>query len=155
PEGRVAVLVSKLSGLGDVGFAAEGTCEVAGDLGHLEAVGEPVADEVVALRSHRLGRGGQTAAGSGMHDPRAVTLERRALGRGHPLGRLGDPALAGGVVVARTHRAESSVATRGQSETSRSLTGSGSPTLVADVPRRTNSRDGGQDATSWSHVGPS
>ena len=98
-ERRVAEVVGQRRGLGDVGLAAEGPGQVAGDLGDLEAVGEPVADEVVALRPDHLGLGRQPAARRGVHDPRAVALERRALGRGHPLGRLVDPALARGVVV--------------------------------------------------------
>ncbi len=35
------------------------------------------------------------------------------------------------------------------------VAGSGSPTLVAEVARRTNSLAGGQYATYWSPVGPS
>ena len=81
-------------GLGDVGVAAQGPGQVAGDLGHLEAVGEPVADEVVALRPDHLGLGGQPTRGRRVHDPGAVALEGSAHGRVHPLGRLLDEALA-------------------------------------------------------------
>ena len=73
--------------------------EVTGDLRHLEAVREPVADEVVALRTDHLGLGRQPTARRGVDDPRPVTLERRALRRGHALGWLVHPALARGVVV--------------------------------------------------------
>ena len=98
-ERRVAEVVGQRRGLGDVGLAAEGAGQVAGDLGDLEAVGQPVADEVVALRPDHLGLGRQPPARRGVHDPRPVTLERRALRRGDPLGRLVDPALARGLVV--------------------------------------------------------
>ncbi len=47
--------------------------EVTGDLGHLEAVGEPVADEVVALR----------ARPPGSWPPAAATPRRARPGRGH------------------------------------------------------------------------
>ena len=99
PERRVAEVVGQGRGLDDVGLAAQRPRQVAGDLGHLEAVGEPVADEVVGLRPDHLGLGRQPPRRRGVHDPRAVALERRALGRGDPLGRLGDQALARGVVV--------------------------------------------------------
>ena len=81
------------------GSQPERARQVAGDLGHLEAVGQPVADEVVGLRSDHLGLGRQPARRRGVHDAGAVALERRALGRRDPLGRLGDEALAGRVVV--------------------------------------------------------
>ena len=93
-EGRVAEVVRERRGLRDVGVAAQRAGQVAGDLGDLEAVGQPVADEVVGLRSHHLGLGGQPPGGRRMHDPGPVTLERGALRRGHPLGRLVDEALA-------------------------------------------------------------
>ena len=101
PERRVAEVVRQRGGLDDVGLAAEGARQVPGDLGDLEAVGQPVAHEVVGLRPDDLGLGGQPARRRRVHHPGAVALERRALGRGHPLGRLGDEALAvrGGVQV--------------------------------------------------------
>ena len=42
-----------------VGVAAEGGPELAADLGHLEGVGEPVADEVVGVGLQHLGLGGE------------------------------------------------------------------------------------------------
>jgi len=103
PERRVAQVVRQSSGLDDVGLAAQGPREVPRHLGHLEAVGQPVAHEVVGLRPDHLGLGRQPAGGRGVHHPGAVALERRPLRGGHPLGRLGDVALAvgGGVQVHR------------------------------------------------------
>ena len=59
PEGRVAQVVGQRRGLGDVGVRPERPGEVPGYLGHLQAVGEPVAHEVVALRTDDLGLGGE------------------------------------------------------------------------------------------------
>ena len=98
-ERRVAEVVRERRGLGDVGVAAEGAGQVAGDLRHLEAVGEPVADEVVALRPDHLGLGRQPARRRGVHHPGAVALEGGALRGVDPLGRLGDQARAVVLVV--------------------------------------------------------
>ena len=76
-EGRVADVVGERGGLGEVGVAAERVREVAGDLGDLEAVREPVAHEVVGLRPEHLGLGRQPAQRGGVHDPGPVALERR------------------------------------------------------------------------------
>ena len=105
-ERRVAEVVGQRRGLGDVGVAAQRPGQVAGDLGDLEAVGEPVADEVVALRPDHLGLGREPARRRRVHDAGAVALERRALRRVHPLGRLLDEALArrGVVQVQGVHR---------------------------------------------------
>ena len=106
PERRVAEVVGERRRLDDVGLAAQRPRQVTRDLGHLEAVGQPVADEVVGLRADHLGLGGQPARRRRVHDPCAVALERRPLRGRHPLGRLGDVALAvgGGVQVARVGR---------------------------------------------------
>ncbi len=109
PNGGWPEVVGERGGLGDVGLAAQRPGQVAGDLGDLEAVGEPVADEVVALRPDHLGLGGQPPRGRGVHDPGPVALERRPHRRVDPLGRLLDEPLAGGVVVQR--RGQSSQAT--------------------------------------------
>ena len=109
PERRMAEVVGEGRRLHQVGLAAQSPGEVAGDLGDLEAVGEPVADEVVGLGADHLGLGRQPSAGRRVHHPRTVALERRALGRRHALRRLLDPALLrGGVVRRPRHRAETS-----------------------------------------------
>ena len=94
-EGWVAHVVGQRGGLGQVGVAAERVREVAGDLGDLEAVGEPVAHEVVGLRTEHLGLRGQSSQGRRVHDPGPVALERGALRRVDPLGRLVDETLDG------------------------------------------------------------
>jgi hypothetical protein len=106
PERRVAEVVRQGSGLHDVGLAAQRPGQVTGDLGDLEAVGQPVADEVVGLRADHLGLGCQAARRRRVHHPRAVALERRPFRGRHALGRLGDVALAvgGGVQILRVHR---------------------------------------------------
>ena len=67
PERRVPEVVRERRGLGDVGVSAERAGEVARDLGDLEAVRQPVADEVVALRARPPGSwqraGGTTPRG--------------------------------------------------------------------------------------------
>ena len=83
-ERRVPHVVGERGGLGEVGVAAERVGQVAGDLGDLEAVGEPVAHEVVGLRAEHLGLRGQPAQRGGVHDPGPVALERRALRRRRP-----------------------------------------------------------------------
>ena len=73
--------------------------EVAQVARDLEAVGEPVANEVIGLRTDHLGLGGQPSGRGRVHDPGAVALEGGALGGVHPLGRLVDEALAGRRVI--------------------------------------------------------
>ena len=75
-ERRVPEVVGERRGLGDVRVAAERMGEVAGHLGDLEAVGQPVADEVVGLRAEHLGLGGQPAQRRGVHHAGPVALER-------------------------------------------------------------------------------
>ena len=106
-ERRVAEVVGQRGGLGDVGLRPERPGQVAGDLGDLEAVGEPVADEVVHLRPVHLGLGGQPPRRGRVDDAGPVALVRRALGRLDPLGRLLDEPLAVVVVVqlGAVHRA--------------------------------------------------
>ena len=98
-ERRVAQVVGQRGGLGDVRLRAQRPRQVPRDLGHLEAVGEPVADEVVHLRPVHLGLGGQPPRGRRVHDAGAVALVRRPLRRLDPLGRLGDQPLAVVLVV--------------------------------------------------------
>ena len=98
-EGRVAEVVRERRGLGDVGVRAERPGEVAGDLGDLEAVREPVADEVVGLRTDDLRLRGEPPRRGRVDDARPVALERQPHGRVDALGRLGDDALARRVVV--------------------------------------------------------
>ena len=99
PEGRVPHVVGQRGGLGEVGVAAQRVGEVAGDLGDLEAVGEPVAHEVVGLGTEHLGLRGQPSERDRVDDARPVALERGAHGGVHPLGRLLDETLARRVVV--------------------------------------------------------
>ena len=87
-ERRVAEVVGQRGGLRDVGLRAQRPGQVPRDLGDLEAVGEPVADEVVHLRPVHLGLGGQPPRGGRVHHAGPVALVRRPLGRLHPLGRL-------------------------------------------------------------------
>ena len=81
PERRVPQVVGEGGGLHDVGVAAELPCEVPRHLRHLEGVGQPVADEVVALRPDHLGLGRQPAQRGAVHDAGAVPLERRTRGQ--------------------------------------------------------------------------
>ena len=106
-ERRVAQVVGQRRRLGDVGVGAECAGDVAGDLRHLEAVGQPVAGEVVALRPDHLGLGREPAGRGRVHDPGAVPLEGGPLRGVHPLGRLVDDALTcrGVVQVQGVHRA--------------------------------------------------
>ncbi len=99
-EGRVTEVVGQRGGLGEVGVAAQRTGQVTRDLGHLEAVGEPVADEVIALWPHDLGLGRQPARGRRVHDAGTIALEGSALGGIDPFRRFGDEPLTVGVVVA-------------------------------------------------------
>ena len=120
PVRRVAEVVRQRRGLHEVGVAAQGPGQVAGDLGHLERVGQPVADEVVGLRTHDLRLGRQPARGRGMDDPGAVALERPALGCRDTLRRLRHDALARRVVVPLldidpVHRGEPSASPRRRS----------------------------------------
>ena len=97
-ERRVTEVVGEAGGVDDVGVAAERGTELATDLGHLEAVGEPVADEVVAARLEHLGLGREAPQGRRVHEARPVASEVVAIGA--LVGRvLGDPAftIAGGV----------------------------------------------------------
>ncbi len=106
-ERRVAEVVGEGSGLGDVGLAAERAREVARHLRHLEGVGEPVAAEVVGLRSHHLRLRRQPPRRGGVDHPRPVPLERRPLRSLDPFRWLRDHALAVVRVVAEVgvHRA--------------------------------------------------
>ncbi len=84
-ERRVAEVVGQGGGLDQVGVAAQRRAELAGDLRHLEGVGEPGAGEVVLPRRDHLGLGRQAAQRRRVQDPGPVALER---GAGGPLGRL-------------------------------------------------------------------
>ena len=96
PERRVPEVVGQAGGVDDVGIAAERLPELAADLGDLEGVGQPGADEVVRAGADDLGLRGEPAQRRGVQDPGAVAGERGAAGA---LGRLGDPAFdVGGAV---------------------------------------------------------
>ncbi len=107
-ERRVPEVVGERRRLHDVGVAPDRAGEVAGHLGHLEGVRQPVAHEVVGLRPDHLGLGGEPAQCRGVHDPGPVALERGALGRPARFGRLVHPARTGVLVVPlrRPHRGD-------------------------------------------------
>jgi len=88
PEGRVPEVVRQARDLDEVGVAAERGPELAPDLGALQGVGEPGAQEVALPRSEHLGLGGPAAQRRRVQHARPVTGERRAAGA---LGRLEHP----------------------------------------------------------------
>ena len=75
-ERRMAQIMGQGSGLGDVGVAAQGPGQIAGDLGDLKGVGQSVADEVVALRADDLGLGRQSPGPRSVYDAGPITFER-------------------------------------------------------------------------------
>ena len=98
-ERRVAEVVGQRRRLRDVGVATQRPGQVARDLGHLEAVGQPVADEVVGAGPDHLGLRGQPPERRGVHHAGPVPLEGSAHGSVDPLRRLVDDPLAGRGVV--------------------------------------------------------
>ena len=122
PERRVAQVVRQARGVGDVRVAAQPPAEVPGDLGHLQRVGEPGPQEVVATEGAgsgsfarqpgasacgvHLGLGGQPPERGRMQHAGPVVLVCGALvaGRQDPgvLGRFVDVAF--GVRISLRHR---------------------------------------------------
>jgi hypothetical protein len=100
-EGRVPEVVGEPGHLDDVRVAAEGLAQLAADLGHLEAVGEPGAREVGLAGDHDLGLGRQPSQRCAVQDPGPVALVGAT---GGPLHGLLDPPLGGGVVVGCGHK---------------------------------------------------
>ena len=80
PERRVAEVVGEAGGVDDVGAAAERRAELATDLGDLEGVGQPVADEVVAARLDDLRLGAEPPQRRGVHEAGPVAGEVVAVG---------------------------------------------------------------------------
>lgn len=86
----MAQVVRETGTVDDVGIASQHGTELATDLGDLEGVREPVADEVVVPGGQHLGLGGEATQRSRVHQTGSVpcevvpigTLVRRVLG--HP-----------------------------------------------------------------------
>ena len=102
PEGRVAEIVAKRDRFGKVVVEPERPGECAGDLRHLDRVGETGAEMVALVIDEHLRLVGETAEGGRMDDAVAVALE---LGPGRRR-RLSDeaagrPRRVGGVGSAR------------------------------------------------------
>ena len=74
-EGRVPEVVAEGDGLGQVLVEAEGLGDRPGDLGDLEAVGQPRPVVVPKGREEDLGLVFEAAEGLGVDDPVAVALE--------------------------------------------------------------------------------
>ncbi len=74
-EGGVAEVVAERDGLGQVLVEAEGLGDRPGDLGDLEAVGQPRPVVVPEGREEDLGLVLEPAEGLGVDDPVAVALE--------------------------------------------------------------------------------
>jgi hypothetical protein len=100
-ERRVAEVVRQAGGVDDVRVAAERGGQLAADLGHLEAVREPVADEVVGVRADYLGLRGEPAQHRTVQHPCPVPGERRPPGT---LGRLRHPPLGVMLVIPGAHK---------------------------------------------------
>ena len=100
PERRVPEVVRERRGVDDVGIAAERGPELPADLGDLERMRQPVADEVVAVGRDDLGLGREPAQRGRVDDASAVARELLPV---RPFqGRiLGDPAFAVRRVVGR------------------------------------------------------
>jgi hypothetical protein len=77
-ERRMAEVVGQRQGLRQVLVEAERAGDRAGDLGHLEAVGQPRAVVIALMIDEHLGLVLEAAEGGGMDDPVAVALEGRA-----------------------------------------------------------------------------
>ncbi len=102
-ERRMAEVVGQRDGLGEVGVEAQRRGQRAGDLRHLQRVGQAGA-EVVALVGHEdLGLLLQPAEGRGVDDAVAVAGERRA-GAALGLGDLAAPRRGGIFGVGRAGR---------------------------------------------------
>ena len=82
PEGRMAEVVRQRQRLGQVLVQPQHAGDGAGDLRHLQAVGQPRAVMVALVEHEHLRLVGEAAEGRGMHDAVAVALEGRAHGAG-------------------------------------------------------------------------
>ena len=85
PEGGVAEVVAKRDGFGEIVVELESARERAGDLRHLDRVGEAGAEMIALVIDEHLGLVGEAAEGGRMDDAVAVALEfgprrRRRLG---------------------------------------------------------------------------
>ena len=108
-ERRVAEVVAERDRLGEVVVEPERAGERAGDLRHLDRMGEPGAEMVALVMDEHLGLVGEAAEGGRMDDAVAVALEfgarrrrrlgdetaRRAPGRPHKGARSGSSASLG------------------------------------------------------------
>ncbi len=92
-EGRMADVVGKGEGFGQLGIEAEGMGQGAGDLCDFEGVGEAAAEMIaggiVGQAGEDLGFASEAAEGAGMEDAGGVSGEWRAI----RVGRLGVSAL--------------------------------------------------------------
>ena len=77
-EGRMAEIVPKPDGLGEVLVEPQGARDGARDLRHLERMGQARAEMVALGRHEDLRLVLEAAKGLGVHDPVAVALQRRA-----------------------------------------------------------------------------
>ena len=84
PERRVPQVVRQARRVDDVGVAAQRLADLAAHLRDLERVREPRAHEVVRRRPEHLRLGAEPPQRRGVHQPRAVPLERRPLARLRP-----------------------------------------------------------------------
>ena len=104
-EGRVAEIMDQRDGLGEILVEPQSPGEGAGDLRHLDRVGQAGAKMIALVGDENLGLVLQPAKGGGMDDPVAIALERRAGAAGglgieaaagflglHGVGRAGDAA---------------------------------------------------------------
>src|SRR5207244_3372692 len=94
-ERRMADIMRQSERFGQVLIETENRSHCAGDLRHLDRMGQPRAKVVGETGGKDLRLGFETAEGAGMHDPVAVTLERIAI-RVIGLGVSAPPALAYG-----------------------------------------------------------
>ena len=93
-ERRMAEIMGERQRLGEVLVEAERAGERAGDLRHLERVGQPGAVMVALVEHEHLGLVAQPAEGGGMDDPVAIAPEglrvrARRLGKQPPAAALG------------------------------------------------------------------
>src|SRR5258708_4706660 len=83
-------IVRQAGGVHDVGVAAERARQLTTDLSDLQAVGQPVPDEVVTAGGDHLGLGSEPSQRSTVQHPRTIARERGPAG---PLDRLRHPPL--------------------------------------------------------------
>ena len=81
-EGRVTKIVGERQRFREIFIKAQRTGEGAGNLAHLDRVGQAGAVVIAFVGHEDLGLVGQPAEGGGMDDPVAVALEFGACGRG-------------------------------------------------------------------------